>query len=73
MDGRNVPTNIADELDSHRNYISNRLQHLTEQDLTEHIGSKRTGLYEITPAGEQALVTERDHGTSVDIQTRLNI
>ncbi len=43
-DGRNVPSNIADELEVSRQYIQQRLQLLEAADYVENIGR---GVYEL--------------------------
>lgn len=46
--GRQLPKNIARELDYSRQYVQNRLQILSAAGFVENIGG---GLYEIQPAG----------------------
>ncbi len=43
-EGRNVPSNIADDLGYTRQYVSNRLKRLREHNIVRNIGN---GVYEI--------------------------
>ncbi|WP_435552933.1 winged helix-turn-helix transcriptional regulator [Natrinema sp. CGMCC1.2065] len=43
-EGRNIPSNLADELDYSREYVSSRLKRLREHDIVENIGG---GVYEL--------------------------
>jgi len=55
--GRNLPQNLADELDYSRQYVQNRLQMLKAADLvTKHGG----GLYEITDDGRTEIDADTD-------------
>ncbi|MDL0133545.1 hypothetical protein [Halobacterium salinarum] len=55
--GRNLPQNLADELDYSRQYVQNRLQMLKAADLVENLGG---GLYEITDTGREEIAEEDD-------------
>jgi predicted transcriptional regulator len=44
-DGRNVPANLADELNFSRQYIQQRLQRMEEHGIVSNIGR---GVYELT-------------------------
>lgn len=46
--GRNLPKNIASELDYSRQYVQNRLQLLSASGFVRNIGG---GCYEVTPTG----------------------
>lgn len=46
--GRQLPKNLADDLDYSRQYIQNRLQILSAGGFVRNIGG---GLYEVTPLG----------------------
>jgi uncharacterized coiled-coil DUF342 family protein len=54
IQGRNLPQNLADELDYSRQYVQNRLQMLKAADLVENLGG---GLYEITDDGRDKFGT----------------
>lgn len=56
-DGRNVASNIADELGekTHRNYVSTRLKKMRESKHVHLVGRQSNGLYEISQKGEEAL------------------
>ena len=51
-DGRNLPQNLARDLDYSRQYVQNRLQTLEAAEYVENVGG---GLYELTNKGEEAL------------------
>lgn len=51
-EGRNLPQNLADEMDYSRQYVQNRLQMLKAADYVRNLGG---GLYEITNKGETKL------------------
>ncbi len=53
--GRNLPKNLAGELDYSRQYVQSRLQMLTAAGHVRNIGG---GLYEITPAGVEAVSSD---------------
>lgn len=50
--GRNLPQNLAEELDYSRQYVQNRLQLLKAADYVTNLGG---GLYEITDDGRAEL------------------
>lgn len=52
-DGRNVPSNIADETDRHVKHVSQRLSTLLETGLIRRVGRKSVSLYEITERGRE--------------------
>lgn len=55
-DGRNVATNVADELGHDRAYLNTRLPHLQDHGLLEKVGpAANSGLYELTDRGQAAL------------------
>ncbi|MFA9503247.1 hypothetical protein ACERIM_10745 [Natrinema sp. H-ect1] len=43
-EGRNIPSNLADELDYSREYVSSRLKRLREHEIVKNIGG---GVYEL--------------------------
>lgn len=47
-DGRNLPQNLARDLDYSRQYVQNRLQTLEAAEYVENVGG---GLYELTEKG----------------------
>lgn len=53
--GRNLPKNLAGDLDYSRQYVQNRLQMLSAAGFVRNIGG---GLYEVTPAGVEAVSTD---------------
>ncbi|ELY55139.1 winged helix-turn-helix domain-containing protein [Natronococcus jeotgali] len=64
--GRNVATNLATHTGKSRKNINTRLPVLEDYGLVEKIGpAERSGLYEITPLGQAALVY-RDRYDEVD-------
>lgn len=52
-EGRNVPINIADEIDRHTKHVSERLGILREKDLVQTVGNESVSLHEITDKGER--------------------
>jgi len=68
--GRNVAANLALELDSKRQYITERMGHLDDYGLVRRVGpSENVGLYEITARGEIALENrEKYNSDSVDFE-----
>ena len=52
QDGRNLPNNLADDLDYSRQYVQNRLQIMNAAELVRNIGG---GLYEITDKGKDEI------------------
>lgn len=50
-DGRNVPSNIADEIDRHAKHVSQRLSELRDAGLVRQVGRETVSLYEITERG----------------------
>ena len=50
-DGRNVPKNIADEIDRNPTHVSDRLRVLRTHDMVRRIGSESISLHEITDRG----------------------
>ena len=50
-EGRNVPVNIADEIERNPSHVSDRLAYLREMGLVEIVGSKSVSLHEITERG----------------------
>lgn len=53
-EGRNIPSNIADSIDSNRHYVQRRIRRLREHGAVENIGN---GVYELT---ETAPARDRD-------------
>ena len=54
-DGRNVPGNLAVELDKSRGYVRSQLPKLADYGLVEKIGPlENSGLYELTEKGRLA-------------------
>ena len=53
--GRNVPSNLADELGKNRSHISDRLAKLRRQGLVEQVGRKSISLHQITSEGHDVL------------------
>jgi DNA-binding MarR family transcriptional regulator len=51
--GRNVPVNIADEIDRHSKHVSNRLSSLRDKGLVRPVGNESVSLHEITDKGER--------------------
>lgn len=72
-EGRNVPSILGDDLDKHRNYVSQRLNELKRYGMVKKIGERNIGLYEITELGKTALenrdVWETDHDEYQDLIT----
>lgn len=64
-DGRNAPANIADEIGRHPKHVSERLSHLREQGLANHVGRESISLHEITEQGR------RIHDAYVEFQSAL--
>ena len=64
-DGRNVPVNIADEIDRHNKHVSERLGVLREKGLVRTVGNESVSLHEITDKGE------RVHDSYVEFQQAL--
>lgn len=56
-EGRNLPQNLAGDLDYTRQYVHNRLQILQAADYVRNIGG---GLYEITDAGREEVEEGHD-------------
>ena len=54
-EGRNVPSNLADELDRNRSHISDRLAKLRRQGLVEQVGRESISLHELTDEGRDVL------------------
>lgn len=57
VEGRNLPQNLADELDYSRQYVQNRLQLLKAADYVLNRGG---GLYEITEKGREEIGADTD-------------
>lgn len=55
LKGRNLPSNLADDLDLSAEYTRTRLRKLRRAGMVEHVGNPDRGLYEITNRGEVAL------------------
>ena len=62
-DGRNVPGNIALELDKSRGYVRSQLPHLRDYGLVRKIGPlESSGLYELTEKGRLAYQHREKYG-----------
>jgi len=72
-DGRNVPGNIAAELDKSRGYIRSQLPRLRDYGLVRKIGPlEESGLYELTEMGRLAYQhREKYDDDSVDFEAFL--
>jgi predicted transcriptional regulator len=65
LNGRNVASNIHQEIDRKRSYVNARLPVLADYGLIHKIGpSERSGLYEITPRGKVAIKYKDQYGES---------
>ena len=64
-DGRNVPVNIAEDIDRHSKHVSDRLRELRNRGLVRTVGNKSVSLHEITSKGE------RVHESYVEFQQAL--
>lgn len=73
-DGRNIPANIALEIDRARNYINQRMPYLLDYGLVEKIGPyDDSGLYELTERGRLAYeLRDRYHDEDVDFDELLD-
>jgi predicted transcriptional regulator len=73
-DGRNIPANIALELDRARNYINQRMPYLLDYGLVEKIGPyEDSGLYELTERGRLAYEhRDKYHDDDVDFDDYLD-
>lgn len=54
-EGRNVPSNIADEIDRTRHHVGTRLQHLRQMGSIRLVGRENISLHEITDDGQHLL------------------
>ena len=54
-EGRNVPSNLADELGKNRSHISDRLAKLRRRGLVEQVGRESISLHQITNEGRDVL------------------
>lgn len=54
-DGRNLPSNLADDVDSTPQYVRERLKDLRDKGWVKNIGPRNRGLYDITDDGRDAL------------------
>lgn len=50
--GDNLPANIAEDTDYHRNYLTNQIRELAEAGL---VRNKGRGVWTLTPAGRNAV------------------
>ena len=65
--GRNVSTNLAVELDTSRQYVTERLTQIADYGLVAKVGpSENSGLYEITAAGQAALELRDEYDAADD-------
>ncbi|WP_324757140.1 phage repressor protein [Haloarcula montana] len=73
-DGRNIPANIALDIDRARNYINQRMPYLLDYGLVEKIGPyEDSGLYELTDRGRVAYEhREHYHKDDVDFDELLD-
>jgi hypothetical protein len=73
-DGRNIPANIALDIDRARNYIKQRMPYLLDYGLVEKIGPyEDSGLYELTERGRLAYEhRDKYHDDSVDFDAFLD-
>jgi len=70
---RNVASNIALRLDRDRPYINTRLPELADQGLLERIGpAEGSGLYEITPLGQQAVAHRVEYDEVEDFEALID-
>jgi len=59
-EGRNVPSNISDEIDRHTKHVSERLAVLRDAGLVQKVGRDSVSLHEITDHGQRVLDTYRE-------------
>jgi len=59
-DGRNAPSNIADEIERHPKHVSDRLGTLRDRGLVRTVGRDAVSLHEITKRGRRILDIYRD-------------
>ena len=59
-DGRNVPSNIADEIERHPKHVSDRLSTLRDSGLVRHVGRENVSLHEITERGHDVREAYRE-------------
>jgi len=73
-DGRNIPANIALDIDRARNYINQRMPYLLDYGLVEKIGPyEDSGLYELTDRGRVAYEHRAEyHDDDVDFEALLD-
>lgn len=53
--GRNLPSNLATDVDSTPQYVRERLKDLRDKGWVENVGPRNRGLYQITDDGRDAL------------------
>ncbi|MDS0473774.1 winged helix-turn-helix domain-containing protein [Natrinema sp. 1APR25-10V2] len=66
LKGRNLPSNLADDLDLSPEYVRTRLRKLRRAGMVEHVGEPDRGLYQITDRGEVALDFQDKWDTAAD-------
>jgi hypothetical protein len=63
-EGRNIPSNIANDLDYTREYVSSRLKRLREHEIAHNIGG---GVHELVEANVPEDIAESGSSTDVDV------
>lgn len=65
-DGRNVPSNIADEIDRTRHHVGTRLDHLRSTGVVRRVGRENISLHEITDDGRRVLDAYQQFRAAID-------